>query len=538
MTPSPRLALLSIDPTWEDPSGDFAPFTYGVRKLEASIRSDAELGDVETRVIDLRSSDPDAFFEAIVDFRPTMIGASLYLWSIGPFQELARRVRAWDPTVRIVVGGPQARRSVFELAPYRSLARHVDAAVPGEGEEILRTLLKRPREGWDDVPGLLLPSALGWRSTGSAERPVLDAYPSPYQLGIAPRERTGYIETFRGCPIHCNFCQWGEQRADRVHGTDYLRRHLLGLREASVPNVFFLDAAFNLSPRAFRNLAEAEREVGVLRATTVHGHLYPTFLTDAHLELLQTFGRTQVSIGVQSFEPDVLSRLGRPFDVERFESVIEAIRPSFSIDLELMLGLPGDDPVSFRRTFDRAVEIGDTVRVFRTLVLPDALLERAEALSIDFDLETFLIRSCAGWTPSDLERELDYVRSVAATQERPILAESWVGFAVRGRDRREPSRSDLPDAVLARLQQRIAAEVVGWTLRGAAHADGALTFDLGSPSGDVVLEAIGRAATARFFELRDDVAYSHRGPIERGELPSLGRVIDIVHTTARPLVIG
>ena len=45
-----RLALVSIDPIWEDPSGDFVPFTYGVRKLEASIRACPDLDDVEIRL--------------------------------------------------------------------------------------------------------------------------------------------------------------------------------------------------------------------------------------------------------------------------------------------------------------------------------------------------------------------------------------------------------------------------------------------------------------------------------------------------------
>ena len=57
MAKSPRVALVSIDPVWEDPSGDFTPFTYGVRKLEASILSDPTLSDVEVRVIDLRTRD-------------------------------------------------------------------------------------------------------------------------------------------------------------------------------------------------------------------------------------------------------------------------------------------------------------------------------------------------------------------------------------------------------------------------------------------------------------------------------------------------
>lgn len=552
MTRSRRVAFVSIDPTWEDPSGDFVPFTYAVRKLEASLRSAPDLADVETRIIDLQTADPDAFFEEIRSFRPTLVAASLYLWSIGAFQELARRVRAWDPSVRIVAGGPHARASVFNLPNYRDLRTLLDAAVTGEGEEILRDIVRTHLEGgWTKLPGLTVPSPLGWRSTGPLERPVLDAYPSPYHIDTAPPRTTGYIETFRGCPIHCSFCQWGEQRADRVHSAEYLAAHLEGLRRAEVPNVFFIDAAFNLSPRAFRALVEAEGQVGFLAQTTIHGHIYPTFLKDEHLELLTSAGKAQVSIGIQSFSPSVLHRLGRPFDLERFERVLAAMRGRIPIDLELMLGLPGDDPRAFRDTFERAVEIADTIRVFKTLVLPDALLDRADAsLAIDFDPDTFLLRSCAGWRAEDIDREFEHVQRVALAHDRVTLGETWVGFGVR-RDspvqapRREGIETmlergvpEVPIEVIEQLRRAVAASAGGWRLRTVRHHVTGLEFDLDAPSGRVLLEAFPLRPGAKWFAARDGVAYSYRGEVGPHHFDALQGVVDLVHGQSVALITG
>ena len=145
--------------------------------------------------------------------------------------ELAARVRRWDPDVRFVMGGPAVRTSLLDLPPYRDGVRGVDAIATGEGEEVVRQLARHHRSAdfLDHVPGLLVPHALGWRATAPIERPVLDDYASPYELGRVPPGLAGFVETFRGCPIHCEFCQWGEQKADRVHGADYLERHLRGL---------------------------------------------------------------------------------------------------------------------------------------------------------------------------------------------------------------------------------------------------------------------------------------------------------------------
>src|ERR1700722_7563538 len=79
-----RVALLAVDTRWEEPSIYFASFSYAARKLEASIRGAPDLAHVETQVIDLKTDDPDAFFEAIRDFEPTLVAASTYIWSVAP----------------------------------------------------------------------------------------------------------------------------------------------------------------------------------------------------------------------------------------------------------------------------------------------------------------------------------------------------------------------------------------------------------------------------------------------------------------------
>lgn len=543
---SPRLALVSIDleasSDWEDPIADLVSFNYGLRKLEASIRACPELADVETRVISLGTKEPEAFLAELEAFRPSIVALSLYVWSIGPLQELAARIKAWDPEVRLIVGGPHARASVFSLSPYRGMARSVDAAVAGEGEQVLRDLVRLHQgEQWRELAGLWLPGPLGWRSTGPLPRPELDAYPSPYQLGTAPHGATGYLETFRGCPIHCSFCQWGEQASDRVHSAEYLRSHLIGMRERAVPNVFVLDAAFNLSPRAFRALAEAEREVGVLRHTRVHGHLYPTLLTEEHVELLASFGHAQLSVGVQSLDPKVLARLGRPFDLARFHRVLDALRTRFEITLELMLGLPGDDPASFRETFERTVSLADNVRVFKTLVLPDALLDRADVgMNIDFDPETFLLRSCTGWTADTLRREFEHVARVAEENHNAVVKEAWVGFHTYDA-RRDPSafgERAVPDGALDRLRHSLGMRAPGWHLRAIRSGDRGLWFELETPGGEVVLEAVATVVGRPRFVEREGVSYSHRGALDRKYAPGLVNVIDVVHHDAASLVAG
>lgn len=545
------MALVAVDSRWMDPAGTFLSFSYGIETLRASLRAEPEFDDDELLLLDLQTPDPEQFLARLVEFRPTLVGLSLYIWSLEVFATLVTRLRRIDPSVVIVAGGPAARRSVLDLPPHRRLRDQLDAVVPGEGEAIIRALVRQHRSpGWQtQIPGLDLPVRGMWRSSGPAERPDIEAFPSPYQLGLAPRGKTGYIETFRGCPIHCSFCQWGEQKSDRVHSEDYLRRHLQGLAGAEVTNAFFLDAAFNLSPRAFRSLVAAEREVGALRTLAVHGHLYPTYLRDEHLEFFMGCGKLQASIGIQSFDPEVLHRLGRPFDLDRFERVLGLMQGRLPVDVELIFGLPGDNPRSFRQTLERALGLADTVKIFRCLVLPDALLDRAApSLAIDFDPRTFELRSCQGWTAPELREQWDQVQKLAQQMHRPVINDDWVGFNTRAQWAPTSDAGPLsvetvlergavpfPIERIAQLRTTIVDRVAGWRLRNVRSQRDGLHFDLDGPEGDVVLEVISRIEGQPSFTERDGLAYSHRGPVGREQAPSLRRLIDIVHPDALPM---
>jgi Radical SAM superfamily/B12 binding domain len=535
----PRIAFVAVDLRWEDQTGGFTPFSYAAYKLDASLRGDPELAGVQSAVFDLPSADPERFLEELEAFRPTLVAASTYVWSTSTFMTLARRLKERDPSIRFVMGGPSARRSVLELPPYRDGLPFLDAVVTGEGEEVMRLLAREHlRDDWKStVPGLSFPGPLSWRTSAPIERPVLDDYPTPYQVGTAPSGKMGFMETFRGCPIHCAFCQWGEERSDRVHGSEYLAENLRALDRSDVNDVLFLDAAFNLSSRAFRHLLEAERQVGALAHRSTSGHIYPIELKDQHFELMARVGHFRGCIGIQSFDEQVLKRLGRPSETRRLETAIESLRGRITIEAEFIMGLPGDTPASFRRTFHRAVELCDSIRVFWCLALPDALLERAAEFDISFDPRTFKVESCAGWSAEDLKREWDYMLEFGAGRTNLYYGDNWLGFAT------VPAGQPVEDAVirprelagrpaLGILQQRVAREIAGWRLERVRKDRESWLFDLGSPGGEVVVSVEPARPELRSFLQLDGLSYSHRGKLGPGCDVGLRRVIQLLHRDA------
>lgn len=543
---TPSVVLVAVDSPWKDTNGTFYSFSYGVQTLRASLRSDPSLADVDVAIVDLEADHADAFFEAVMAHRPTLVALSTYIWSLPVFRGLVAKIRRHDPSIRIIAGGPAARRSVFDLAPWQGLRDSLDAVVPGEGEGVIRELARHHRKAdWrSEIAGLEWWTGSDWHRNPPAPRPDIDAYASPYELGMGPRGLTGYIETFRGCPIHCAFCQWGEQNADRVHSVDYLVRHLEGLRDAEVFNVFFLDAAFNLQNRAFRNLVEAERQVGLLKTKAVHGHLYPTYLQESHLEFFDSIGRVHAAVGIQSFDEEVLKKMGRPFDLKKFQRTLSMMKGRLKVDIELIFGLPGDNPDSFLRTLDTAIEYGHALKAFQCLVLPDALLERADAMQIVFDPETFAIQSAMGWTRADLERTWEQVMRRAEEFEERVQHFDWVGFVC---DPDEVSSSDrqqridptpIAAAAIEGLPGAVDAVAQGWRFDGARQDGTRVLFDLHGPNGNVELRVERQTPDARFFHAQDGLVYSYRGEVGQTEAPDLLRVIETLHGRARGLVPG
>ncbi|HEX4985710.1 MAG TPA: radical SAM protein, partial [Burkholderiales bacterium] len=233
----------------------------------------------------------------------------------------------------------------------------------------------------------------------------LDMLASPYQIGVAKKRAVAYLETFRGCPFSCSFCEWGATGDSKaVFSTDYITRELESYSRFDVSAVFSVDAGLNLNHQAFRNLREAEKRVGILRKATFWSEIYPSLIKDEHLEFLSTVHATYLGIGLQSTDPAVLKDLQRPFDQRRLETIVGQVADVAEAELQVIFGLPGDSPAGFRRTLEFARTMPAGVRAYGCLVLPDALMTRGKPeWNIVFDPITLRMKSCAGWSEDELQ---------------------------------------------------------------------------------------------------------------------------------------
>jgi hypothetical protein len=330
------------------------PLAAGV--LVATARADPAMRDASFEIRTERC-DPDRVrYES-----PDVLAFSTYVWNERYSLEIARRAKALKPRALVVFGGPSVPRRPERAARFFADHPYVDALVLGEGELAFRDILRGAP--LSEIPGLALPGGL------TSTRPRIEDLAqtaSPYLDGTfaaMPAGAAAVLETNRGCPFACTFCDWGQAIASKVHEMPRARlsAELEFIAARRIPYLYLVDANFGIRRRD----VEIIREIGEIKARTgfpqyVFFHLTKN-ATERHLEVVLALREagigTHLALSAQDFEPHVLHAVKR--ENIKLERALELRRichekaiPTFN---ELILGLPGQTYDSFARSMAKAI---------------------------------------------------------------------------------------------------------------------------------------------------------------------------------------
>ncbi len=392
----------------------------GMRMVEASLRATG-LDGLEVAVWDLEPLGHSAAQVAasVIGFDPDVVGFSMFLWSLPFLLEVAALVKDDDPTRLIVLGGPSARPVMLDLPPHDRTAAAADVLVINEGEETfceILNLTERNLANLRMVRGVAVRAEQGWHLTPSRPLGDLNELSSPYAMALIPRGGMGIMQTYRGCPFTCAFCEWGTMESPRrVCDTARIKAEFDGMARAGVHAALLADAGLNLNNGAFQNLRMAAEESGFLEGRGLICEVYPSAVRPDHLAFLRQIGQAHVGVGLQSFDPAVLAQVDRKYDEARFEQTLDQLCAVAHVAIEIILGLPGDAPETFRRNFERARQFPTALRVYHCVVLPSALMVRSPPEHLlHYDPVSLKMHSCLGWTETALQQEAAFLTREAA----------------------------------------------------------------------------------------------------------------------------
>jgi len=418
-----RVALLARYPERDRAMPQFIS-NHGLRMVEASLRA-ARLDGLELRIWDMIGGREEDVVAELLHFDPDVVGFSTYIWSFPFFVEVARQVKEEDPRRLIVFGGPSARPSMLAQAPFRPACAWIDVLVINDGEQTCVEIVAakdRSSQGLMTVKGLALRAPggaqAGWTETPPRPLADLNELPSPYEMDLVPYDGLAVLQTYRGCPFTCSFCEWGTlESPKRVRGVEELRREFSGMARQPVAGALLVDAGLNLNPHAFRNLREASERHDFFAERTLICEVYPAKVRQEHIDFLGAIGQSLVGIGLQSFDNEVLAHVDRSYDEARFEQTLHQLKEVAGVAIEIILGLPGDTPENFRISFERARSLPCALRVYHCVVLPSALMVRAPASDrLVYDPVDLKMRSCLGWSERELQRECEHMTRRAESE--------------------------------------------------------------------------------------------------------------------------
>lgn len=543
------------------PDGGGAPFSHGIRRVEASLLADPELAGVPIHLIDEQTKDVDAWIAEVETVDADVIGLSAHVWSFPTFIEVARHLHRNRPGRTIVLTGPLARPAMFALAPWRDAIACISALVHGN-ELTFRNIVRlhdRSPEALRTVPGLHVPSADGWVSTGDAPHVVPDELPSPIRMKLFATDRTVPLEICRGGALSCPSCGVSTGNASAgVFSEAYLVEELAALRDAGAPGARIVDAPINLNAEAFRNLVAAEKKVGFFKQATLRASIDPEHVHDEHLEFFRSVAHAHLDARLSPLNKDTGDGTQRPFRESKFAKVIEELSTFTDVEVDILLGLPGDGPVTFRRTLERARELPCKVRIFHCRVLPDDLMTRAPAsFELRFDPFTLMMRSCLGWSEDALSRERSRLIEMAYREGGEITPDMWsfpgpremrrpsmpLGsgvvppggeIRVEGATPLAPAGQDLQRVLELGIKEATSG---GWTFVEASARPGEIVVIMKTRDGALVVEMRPASPTEKAYKVVDGVAFGYRSPrgvkMSDGALRLLDRVLQRLHAPAR-----
>lgn len=341
--------------------------------------------------------------EAYEKKKPDLVGFSNYTWNVGLSKFAGEWMKKKDPSLPIIMGGPNIRLEEKDIKQFLKETQYVDTYCMFAGEfsvyQILQFLLDRPpnkRTALDLRAEIIngCYSIFKNKLIGNSNytRPDdLDEIPSPFLTGIMdPFLSKGFypiIETNRGCPFSCTFCVWGISALNKVlkFSMDRVKKELSYVANSSFkPSAIVLgDANFGILPRDveiaqhIRDLYDATKSFSSLK-------MYWAKISKPHMiDIGKILGHlTHTYIAFQSLDAKVLENIKRKnIRTEELLDLIEKLKGfTYGAQTDLLVGLPGETYQSHLNSLEKVLKMGIT-QIFggEIQMLPGADMDSKES---------------------------------------------------------------------------------------------------------------------------------------------------------------
>lgn len=302
---------------------------------------------------------------------PDVVGLSVLTFNLLDARRTARMVRERFPRARIVAGGHHST-----LYPVETLRLpEIDFVVCGEGERVFSRLVSELAEAPAGTPRAEVLDAiggLGWKDGDGKVRfnpekdteVDFDALPAPahhlidltkYNNVLARQAHTASVQSSRGCPAACLFCDIRKTRF-RSRSPEHVVDELEGLVHLGTRDFFFVDDTMTIDrPRVLR-ICELIRQRKLDIEFKISSRT--DTITPEVVRALRQAGCYRIHYGVESATPRLLKYLQKGSSPER---VLQAFHTAAEAGIQtyayMMIGIPTETRAEMFQSVDYVTQV-------------------------------------------------------------------------------------------------------------------------------------------------------------------------------------
>ena len=340
--------------------------SLGLLHLAAAVREEGyEPQIIESDIFDLS---PDMVVEQIVAEQPAFVGITLFTVGTWVAAQIARGIKARCPQIKVIIGGPHVSSMGVETIERFA---EFDAAVVGEGEEIIVRLLKAYREGASlaTVPALIYrdPDSISVRVLQTPKLAInkdldrlpipawdlLPDFPKAYRPALYdyPQGPVASIAASRGCPFHCKFCDTSTFGASvRAYSPEKVFELMQHLNKTwGIRHVMFVDDLFTASKKRTTALCNLIIESGLKMTWSCASRV--DVINPETLKLMKRAGCWEMSFGLESGSNELLQKMDKSASLDKSVRAINWANDAGIRSKGLfMLGYPGETAETMAQT--------------------------------------------------------------------------------------------------------------------------------------------------------------------------------------------
>lgn len=356
---------------------------------------------------------------------PVVCAFSCYQWNKSYNLALAEKIKREFPECIILFGGPEVTEQFLNN-------EYIDSIILGEGENSLLDLLRS-----------ILSNSKVLEVYYKSRVTDLATLPSPYAQGVFDRlvqdnpdiKWATTLETNRGCPFSCTFCDWGSLTYSKVKKfeMDRVAQDLDWIARHPISYVFCADANFGIFKDRDLEIAKMIKRVGEQNKNLeIFNATFNKNNNEWSFKILEELGELNrgFTVSVQSMHPDTLKAIKRDnLGINDLEKIFKLCQDNnVNSYTEVILGLPLETRESFVNGLCNLLELGqhNHVDIWFTDLLINSELSTAESR------QQYKIKTVSSGNYLSLSSELDeYTEAIdivreTSTMSTPDMIESFM----------------------------------------------------------------------------------------------------------------